>query len=224
MNTAFYPDSQQPRERLQRYGTGSLSDVELLALLLQTGVKGSSAQNLAQDLLGRYPDLATLLATDPLQLCEERGVGPAQAARLAATWELYQRVLITDLCRRDILGSSAATRKYLQARFHGYQNEAFLCLFLTSQHHIISLEELFHGTIDGAAVYPREVVTRCIRHNAAAVIFAHNHPSGVAEPSQADISITRKLIAALSTIDVRVLDHLVIGYGEVVSLAERGLL
>lgn len=224
MNAAYYPDTQQPRERLQRYGTGSLSDAELLALLLQTGIKGNSALDLAHGLISRYPDLASLLSTDPTDLCRQRGVGPAQAARLSATWELYQRVLINDLCTREVLGSSAATRKYLLARFHGRRHEAFVCLFLTSQHHVIGLEELFRGTIDGAAVYPREVVTRCIRHNAASVIFAHNHPSGVAEPSQADITITRKLIAALATIDVRVLDHLVVGYGEVVSLAERGLL
>ena len=224
MNAAFYPHARRPRERLHHYGRGSLSDAELLALLLQTGVKGRSALDLAGDLLGRYPDLASLLATDPTELCRQPGVGPAQAARLAATWELYQRVLVRELCTREVLGSSAATRKYLLARFHGSRNEAFVCVFLTSQNHVIGLEELFRGTIDGAAVYPREVVTRCIHHNAAAVIFAHNHPSGVAEPSQADISITRKLIAALATIDVRVLDHLVVGYGEVVSLAERGLL
>ena len=224
MNTAFDPTNQQPRVRLHCYGAGKLSDAELLALLLQNGVKGKPVLVLAQDLLSRHTELASLLAADPVRLRKDYGIGPAQAARLAAAWELYQRVLLTDMCKREVLGSSAATRKYLQARFLGSENEAFVCLFLSSQYHVLGLEELFRGTIDGAAVYPREVVTRCIRHNAASVIFAHNHPSGVAEPSQADVSITRKLIAALATIDVRVLDHLVVGYGEVVSLAERGLL
>ena len=171
-----------------------------------------------------FGSLGAIVAASHLELRAFPGVGSAKAARFNVVREISQRLLREDISGRDVLTSSAATRDYLRAKFGRCEQEIFSCLFLSNQHHVLKLEELFKGTIDGAAVYPREVVKRSLQCNAAAVIFAHNHPSGVAEPSQADIAITRKLIQALQTIDVRVLDHLVIGSNEVVSFAERGLL
>ena len=224
MSIAAWPESEQPRERLLNAGPNCLSDAELLALCLGSGTRGQSALDLARQLMAQFDGIAGLLAADPVQLQSVAGMGNACVACLSAIWELYQRILLEQVIKRDVLTSSAATRKYLKARFLGCQHEVFSCLFLNNQHHVVTLEELFRGTIDGAAVYPREVVKRCLHYNAAAVIFAHNHPSGVAEPSQADIAITKKLTCALQTIDVRVLDHLVIGAAGVLSFAERGLI
>lgn len=224
MSIAHWPRAERPTEKLMNAGVATLSDAELLAVLLQTGVRGKNALDLARELLGGFGGLRGLLDADVRQLCSQPGIGVAKAARFAAMQELSRRQLLTRIQDRDILTCSSATRNYLRARFRHHQSEVFSCLFLNNQHHVVQLEELFHGTIDGAAVYPREVVKRCLYHNAAAVIFAHNHPSGVAEPSQADIAITRKLKSALQTIEVRVLDHLVIGDADVVSLAERNLI
>tara|TARA_B100001105_G_scaffold34868_1_gene24496 strand:- start:1109 stop:1759 length:651 start_codon:yes stop_codon:yes gene_type:complete len=215
---------ERPREKLLASGASSLSDVELLAVFLQTGIKGKTALEVATDLLLNFGSLSSLISANYKELCSQSGVGVAKAASLAAMKELSLRQLLEGLQSRDILTSSAATRDYLRARFKSCESEVFSCLFLNNQHHVMEVEELFRGTIDGAAVYPREVVKRALYHNAAAVIFAHNHPSGIAEPSQADIAITRKLKTAMQTIEIRVLDHLVIGAGEVVSFAERGLL
>jgi DNA repair protein RadC len=215
---------ERPREKLLASGASSLSDVELLAVFLQTGIKGKTALEVATDLLLNFGSLSSLISANYKELCSQSGVGVAKAASLAAMKELSLRQLLEGLQSRDILTSSAATRDYLRARFKSCESEVFSCLFLNNQHHVMEFEELFRGTIDGAAVYPREVVKRALYHNAAAVIFAHNHPSGIAEPSQADIAITRKLKTAMQTIEVRVLDHLVIGAGEVGSFAERGLL
>jgi DNA repair protein RadC len=212
---------ERPREKLLAAGAGSLSDAELLAVFLQTGIKGKTALELARDLLLNF---GSLISANYKELCSQPGIGVAKAAGLAAMKELSLRQMMEGLKSRDILTSSAATRDYLRARFKNCESEVFSCLFLNNQHHVMELEELFRGTIDGAAVYPREVVKRALYHNAAAVIFAHNHPSGIAEPSAADIAITRKLKTAMQTIEVRVLDHLVIGAGEVISFAERGLL
>lgn len=224
MGITDWPLTERPREKLWSRGVGTLSDAELLAVLLHTGMKGKNALELARELLTSFGGLHGLMAADHRRLCRHPGVGAAKAARFAVMRELSQRHLLTRVQARDVLTSSAATRNYLRTRFRHSQSEIFSCLFLNNQHHVVELEEMFHGTIDGAAVYPREVVKRCLYHNAAAVIFAHNHPSGVAEPSQADIAITRKLKSALQTIEVRVLDHLVIGDAEVVSLAERKLI
>lgn len=219
-----WPVGERPRERLLEQGAGCLSDAELLAVLLQTGASGLTALDLGRQLLARYGDLAGVMAAELCDLEQQPGMGPAKAARLVAVRELAVRQQWSKTTRRDVLTSSAATREYLRLRYRHNQREIFSCLFLNNQHHVVKLEELFAGTIDGAAVYPREVVKRCLYHNAAAVIFAHNHPSGVAEPSQADIAITSKLRSALGTIEVRVLDHLVIGSESVVSMAERDLL
>lgn len=224
MSMAAWPQGERPREKLLTKGAASLSDAELLAVMLQTGTKGKTSLDVARELLSHYGGLVGLLAADRASLLENPGIGAAKAARFVAMKELSQRHMLEGIQAKDILTSSSATRDYLRAKFRDCQSEIFSCLFLNNQHHVVKLEELFRGTIDGAAVYPREVVKRCLHHNAAAVILAHNHPSGVAEPSQADIAITNKLRTALQTIDVRVLDHLVIGNSMVVSFAERGLL
>lgn len=224
MSMAAWPMGERPREKLLNKGAASLSDAELLALLLQTGTRGKTSLDIAREMLCNYGGLVGLMAADRASLTRNPGIGPAKAARFVAMKELAQRHMLEGIKSKDILTSSSATRDYLRAKFRDCQSEIFSCLFLNNQHHVVKLEELFRGTIDGAAVYPREVVKRCLHHNAAAVILAHNHPSGVAEPSQADIAITNKLCKALRTIDVRVLDHLVIGNSMVVSFAERGLL
>jgi len=213
-----------PGEKLLAQGPGSLTDAELLAILINTGVSGKTALALARGLLTEFGGLASIFGAACDVLIRQPGIGRGKVALFRAMQELCQRCMLEKLTSSDVLNSSTAAREYLRARFRYYKSEVFTCLYLSNQHHIVKLEELFNGTIDGAVVYPREVVRRCIEHNAAAVIFAHNHPSGVAQPSQADINITRRLVSALATIDVRVLDHLVVGDAEVVSFAERGLL
>lgn len=224
MTISSWPKSERPREKLREHGASTLSDSELLAVFLQTGCRGKTALDLARDMIRQFDGLVGILGATEEELCSCQGVGREKAARFAAMKELAQRHMLERIKSRDILNSSKATREYLRAKFRDCRSEVFSCLFLNNQHHVVKLEELFQGTIDGAAVYPREVVRRCLYHNAAAVILAHNHPSGVAEPSQADIAITKKLKAALATIEVRVLDHLVIGNSMVVSFAERGLI
>ena len=224
MSITDWPPLERPTEKLLHSGAAVLSDAELLAILLQTGIKGKNALELARELIVRFGGLRGIMIADQRELCGFPGVGQAKAARFAAMREFSQRQMLEQIQDRDILSCSSATRNYLRDRFRHRESEVFCCLFLNNQHHVVKLEEMFQGTIDGAAVYPREVVKRCLYHNAAAVIFAHNHPSGVAEPSQADIAITRKLKSALQTIEVRVLDHLIIGDAEVISLAERNLI
>ncbi|MCY4016475.1 MAG: DNA repair protein RadC [Gammaproteobacteria bacterium] len=224
MTIKNWPTLERPREKLFEHGAKNLSDAELLALLLGSGGAGRSAIDLARDLLYRFNGLAGVLASDLRQISQVPGIGPAKAAMLTAIGELGHRRLYAEVKNRDVLSCSEATREYLRARFHHCKSEIFSCIFLTNQHHILKLDEMFQGTIDATVVYPREIVERCLAYNAAAVILAHNHPSGVPEPSQADIVITRKLRVALETIDVRVLDHIIVGSSTVVSLAERGLL
>ncbi len=223
MSIKNWPARERPRERLLENGAASLSDTELLAIVLGTGVKGCSALDLARRLLEEFGNL-TRLFTSPLQeFCQHAGLGHAKFVQMQAMLELSRRYMREGLEERDVMSSSELTREYLRARMRHYPHEVFACLYLDNQHRVMRFEELFFGTIDGAAVYPREVVKRCLHHNAAAVIFAHNHPSGVAEPSHADVAITLRLKSALSTIDVRVLDHIIIGSKDVVSLAERGV-
>lgn len=213
-----------PRERLLASGAFGLSDADLLAVFLGTGMAGRPVFELARDLLGATGGLRGLLERDARQLAVLPGVGPARAARLAAATEMSRRCLEQGIVRSDVMGNPAQTRRFLTARMRHLRYEVFACMFLDSQHRLIAFRELFRGTIDGASVYPREVVTESLNHNAAAVILAHNHPSGVAEPSLADRQITRRLIDALALVDIRVLDHLVIGEGQAISFAERGLL
>lgn len=219
-----WPDDEKPREKLLRKGPLALSDAELLAIFLRTGVKGKTAVDLARELLSEFGSLRALLESDFERFSRSRGLGTAKYALLQAVLEMAQRHLKETLRRGSALTSPDLTRRYLSARLRGYPHEVFAALFLDNQHRIIEFEELFRGTIDGASVYPREVVKKSLSFNAAAVIFAHNHPSGIAEPSEADRHITQRLKQALSLIDIRVLDHFIVGDGEAYSFAEHGLI
>ncbi len=217
-----WPADERPREKLLLRGASALSDAELLAIFLRTGIKGMTAVDLARSLLEQHGSLRSLLAAEQSQFCGNLGLGPAKYALLQAVLEMGRRHLQETLTRGDALTSPDATRNYLTARLREQQNEVFACLFLDSKNRVIQYEELFFGTIDGASVHPRQIVQRALSHNAASLILAHNHPSGVAEPSAADRQITRRIKEALSLLDIRVLDHLVIGDGEITSLAEIG--
>lgn len=224
MGIRDWPAADRPREKLLQKGAGALSEAELLAIFLRTGMRGKSAVDLAREMLKHFGSLRALLAADQEEFCALPGMGPAKYAQLQATLEMARRHLGEALERGKPLSDPAATRKYLVARFRDMPYEVFACLYLDNRHRVIALEELFRGTIDGASVHPREVVRQALKHNGAAVIFAHNHPSGVAEPSDADRRLTRRLKDALALVDIRVLDHFVVGDGDVVSFAERGWL
>lgn len=219
-----WPADEQPREKLLQKGADALTDAELLAIFLRTGTPGKSAVDLARELLQEFGSLKSLLDADLQRFCECGGLGPAKYAQLQAVLEMARRHFCEILQRGDALTSPEITRAYLSAQLRGYSYEVFACLFLDNQHRVIKLEELFRGTIDCASVYPREVAKAALRHNAAAIIFAHNHPSGISEPSQADRLITDKLKQALALFDIRVLDHFIIGDGTPYSFAEHGLL
>ena len=224
MRISDWPAEERPREKLLTQGASALSNAELLALLLGHGQPGMTAVDLARSALLRFGGLRSLLDANPASISAQPGWGPARTARLLAVVELSRRHLGESLSRGDKLRSPDDTRDFLRARLRGYDHEVFAALFLDNQHRVISYEELFRGTLDSCSVHPREVVKRALAHRAGAVILAHNHPSGVAEPSGADRQITRRLQEALALIDVRTLDHLVIGDGEPVSFAERGWL
>lgn len=224
MSIRHWPAAERPREKLLAQGAEHLSDAELLAIFLRTGTAGNNAIDLGRQLLEQHGGLRACLELPPAQLKACRGLGTATTALLLAALELGRRYLLADLKRGVALANPEATRDFLQARLRGYPHEVFACLFLDNRHRVIEYEALFRGTIDGASVHPREVVKAALAYNAAAVILAHNHPSGVAEPSQADLHLTRRLREALALVDIRVLDHLVIGDREAVSFAERGLL
>lgn len=224
MAISDWPASERPRERLLAHGPRALSDAELLAIFLRTGRQGRTAVDLARELLSEFGGLRALLTARPGEFRAGAGLGPAKYALLQAALEIGRRHLGEALNRGEAVTSPDATRAYLRARLRDVPHEVFGCVFLDTRHRVIAFEELFNGTIDGASVHPREVLRRALDHNAAAVILAHNHPSGVAEPSAADRAITRRLRDALGLVDVRVLDHLVIGDGEAVSMAERGLI
>ncbi len=224
MSITDWPEQERPREKLLQRGSAALSDAELLAIFLRTGTRGKTAVDLARELLADFGSLKALLAADCQRFCQSLGLGTAKYAQLQAVLEMARRHFVEILQQDDVLTSPEATRAYLSAQLRGYSYEVFACLFLDNKHRIIKLEELFRGTIDGASVYPREVAKRALHHNAAAVIFAHNHPSGIAEPSQADRLITDKLKQALNLFDIRVLDHFIIGDGVPFSFAEHGLL
>ncbi|MGD8378280.1 MAG: DNA repair protein RadC [Gammaproteobacteria bacterium] len=219
-----WPAAERPREKLLARGAAALSDAELLAIFLRTGTQGQSAVDLARHLLAEFGGLRPLLQAGRAEFCGARGLGDAKYVQLQAVLEMGRRHLAEALQRGAALTDPEATRRYLSARIRDLAHEVFCCLWLDNRHQVIECEEMFRGTIDGAAVHPREVVKRALEVNAAAVIFAHNHPSGVAEPSGADRRLTRRLTEALGLVDVRVLDHFVIGEGAPVSFAERGLI
>lgn len=224
MRITDWPAAERPREKLLERGAAALSDAELLAIFLRVGVAGTSAVDMARSLLSEYGSLGALLAADRRTFCAARGLGSAKYAQLQAVLEMARRHAGEDFDMRDVLRDPQATRDYLALKLAHVPHEVFACLFLDTRNRVIAFEELFRGTIDGATVYPREVVKAALRHNAASVILAHNHPSGVAEPSRADRDITRRLIDGLALVDIRVLDHLVLGRNQSVSLAERGLI
>ena len=217
-------EDERPRERLMAHGAECLSDAELLAIFLRTGTAGTPVMELSRQLIEEFGGLRCLMTASQRRFCSVKGLGVAKYAQVQAAMEMARRVMDEPLRQGDPLRSPQDTRRYLSSRLGTYPHEVFAGLFLDNRHRVIQYQELFRGTIDGAAVYPREVVRQALECNAAAVIFAHKHPSGVAEPSQADISLTRRLKEALGLVDIRVLDHKVIGHGEVISLAERGLM
>jgi DNA repair protein RadC len=219
-----WPAAERPREKLLRQGPQALSDAELLAIFLRTGVAGKTAVDLARELLGTFGGLRPLLEADATRFCQAKGLGSAKFAQLQAVLEMGRRHLRERLDRQDVLTNPELTQRYLKAQLRGYPHEVFACLFLDNRHRVIAFEELFRGTIDSASVHPREVVKRALAHNAAALILAHNHPSGVAEPSQADRHLTRQLTEALALVEVRVLDHVVVGDGEAISFAALDLI
>ena len=219
-----WPVGERPRERLLDLGAQALSNAELLAVVLGSGTGGASALEIARQLLMQFGSLRRLLTADQGTLLDQRGLGPARYATLLAALELARRHYREALRAGPALNAPAATRQFLTAQLRDRPYEVFCCLHLDNRHRQIHFEEVFRGTIDGASVHPREIVRQALHYNAAALIFAHNHPSGVAEASQADELITRRLRDALALVDIRVLDHLIVGDNNCLSFAERGLL
>jgi len=224
MSIRDWPEDDRPREKLLRLGAHALTEAELIAIFLRTGTKGHSALDVARDLLVQFKSLRGLLTADYASLCQAPGMGLARYATLQAVLELARRHFQELMIAGPALLNPQATRDFLRLKLRDLTHEVFCCLYLDNRHRVIAFEELFRGTLDGANVHPREVVKRALAHNAAALILAHNHPSGVAEPSQADQLITRRLKDALGLIDIRVLDHLVVGDTHCASFAELGLL
>ena len=219
-----WPEAERPREKLLRKGPQALSDAELVALFVRSGTRGRTAVDVARGAIAASGGLRGLLDRDREDLCRLPGFGPARYVELQACLEIGRRHLATQLDRGEPLTTPHETSRFVMAKLRHLPFEVFSCLFLDNRHRVIEFEEMFRGTIDGTTVHAREVVRRTLNLNAAAVIFAHNHPSGVAEPSQADRLLTEQLVNALSMVEVRVLDHLVVGDGECVSFVDRGLL
>lgn len=224
MSITDWPAGDRPREKLLERGASSLSDAELLAIFLRTGVTGKSAVDLARELVQQFGTLTNLFAASKEEFCAVHGMGQAKYVQLQAVLEMSRRALQEEMLSGDALNSPRAVREYLQLSLRTRQQEVFVALFLDAQHRVIASEELFQGTLTQTSVYPREVVKRALHHNAAAVIFAHNHPSGVAEPSQSDQLLTDALKQALQLVDVRVLDHFIVAGAGCLSFAEKGLL
>lgn len=222
MSIRDWPAAERPREKLLEHGSASLSDAELLAIFLRTGVSGKSAVDLARHLLNEFGSLRALLEADLEAFCRQLGLGPAKFSQLQAVLEMGRRHLAERLRRDSALESPQAVRDYLKSLLRHEPHEVFGCLFMDSKHRMLAFEVLFRGSIDSASVYPRQVVKRALAHNAAAVIFCHNHPSGICEPSQADRTLTQRLTEALDLIEVRVLDHFIVGDGEPLSMVEYG--
>ncbi|SDH22262.1 MULTISPECIES: DNA repair protein RadC [unclassified Nitrosomonas] len=219
-----WPESERPREKLLRKGARSLSDAELLAIFLRTGIAGKSAVDLARELLKHFGGLTELFLADQDTFCQLPGIGVAKYTQLQAVLEMAQRALGEELKSGDVMDSPQSVRDYLRLKLVGKEHEIFVGIFLDARNRTIATEELFTGTLTQASVYPREIVKRALYHNAAAMIFAHNHPSGVAEPSKADEILTQSLKQALALVDIKVLDHFIIGDRDTLSFAEHGLI
>lgn len=217
-----WPESERPRERLLAQGAGALSDAELVAVLLRTGVRGKSAVDLARELIERFQGIGGLL--DRVATEHVKGLGDAKRAQFVAAIELARRSLVEAARTRSALTSPGAVRDYLRLALGARQHEVFVCIWLDAQHRVVLCEEAFRGTLTQTSVYPREIVKSALAANAAAVIFAHNHPSGAAQPSQADELLTRNLREALALVEVKVLDHFIVAGNQAISFAERGLI
>jgi DNA repair protein RadC len=224
MRIAEWPEHERPRERLLKHGAAALSEAELLAIFLRTGIAGRSAIDLGRDVIARFGSLQRLFAATLDEVAAIRGLGPAKYVQLKAVIELVRRAIVEDIGERDNLSSPRAVRDFLQLTLGGRGHEVFVALFLDAQNRLLASEELFRGTLTQTSVYPREIVKTALHHNAAGVIFAHNHPSGVAEPSRADELLTQTLKQALSLVEIKTLDHFIVAGTRTVSFAERGLL
>ncbi len=218
-----WPEGERPREKLLQRGASALSDAELLAIFLRTGVVGKSAVDLARELISHFGSLTRLFAASEQEFCAIHGMGQAKYVQLQAVLEMARRALHEEMKTGDALNSPHSVRDYLRLLLRGRVQEVFMAIFLDAQHRVIASEELFHGTLTQTSVYPREVVKRALHHNAAAVIFAHNHPSGVTEPSHADKALTDTLKQSLALIEVKVLDHFIVAGAGCLSFAEQGL-
>ena len=219
-----WPESERPREKLIELGAEALSDAELLAIFLRVGVTGKSAVDLARDLLNQFGSLNGIFAATEHELSQVHGIGTSKYVQLQAIFEMSRRALNEQLQQRDVFKSPQQVRDYLVLKLGGLTREVFLVLFLDTQNHLVATEEMFAGTLTQTSVYPREVIKRVLHHNAASVIFAHNHPSGIAKQSQADELLTKELKQALALVDVRVLDHFIVAGNNTLSFSERGLL
>lgn len=217
-----WPSAERPREKLLLQGANSLSDAELLAIFLRTGVKGCNVVELSRQLLKSFGSISAIFKANLAEFSQKKGLGEAKYVQLQACLELSKRYLYEQVATETVLTSSQATKNFLIAELRGESREVFAALFLDTQHQVITFEKLFFGTLNAAAVYPRVVLEKALHHQAGAVIFCHNHPSGITEASQADKQITRQLINALSLVDIRVLDHVIVGGHQCYSFAEQG--
>ena len=224
MRIADWPEDERPRERLLKHGASALSEAELLAIFLRTGIAGASAVELGRQLLARFGNLQRLFAAPLSEVSAVRGLGPVKYVQLQAVIEMARRALEEDIGERDAMSSPQAVREFLRLTLGGRAHEIFMAMFLDAQNRLLGSEELFRGTLTQTSVYPREVVKTALRYNAAGVIFAHNHPSGVAEPSRADELLTQTLKQALSLVEIKTLDHFIVAGSRTPSFAERGLL
>ena len=224
MSITDWPEDERPRERLLKQGAAALSDAELLAIFLRVGMKGKSAVDLARELVSTFGSLNGLFSASREALCEVKGVGEAKYVQLQAVLEMAKRALNEDIKLTDALASPQAVRDYLRLTLSRLPHEVFVAVFLTAQNRVIEVEEVFRGTLTQTSVYPREIVKRALAHNAASIIFAHNHPSGEANPSQADRALTKTLAEALALVDVQVLDHFIVAPGASLSFAEQGMM
>ncbi len=217
-----WPQDEKPREKLLSKGAKSLSDAELLAIFLRTGRQGKNVINLAKEIIQHFGDLKSLFAASESEFCKIKGIGQAKYVQLQACLEMNQRRIKETITVEDVFKNPSQVKQYVQSQLMGEPNEVFAVILLNNQHHVLAFEKLFFGTINASSVHPRVVIQRCLFHNAAAIIVAHNHPSGVAEPSLSDIEMTKTLKFALELLDIRLLDHLIVANNRVTSLAEIG--